>query len=188
MEAYLPEDCYSSTRPFSIEGICIHFISCINVDAANALDTQANCNLLFDLNRGTKDRMYYPMPDYPNRQWASYHDLIGRDGEERFLVPEDKLAYHAGMSNWRGKPSCNGWMYGIALIGHKTSMFTAEQYEALAQRCKALMDEYGFPIENIAGHEEVAPGRKYDPGIHNGNFNKERLLKRISELYSNDGQ
>ena len=179
MENYLPDFCYNTKTPIKINGIVIHYISAINVDPTNALDTQANWNLLFDLNRKAEDRLYYPMKEVPNRMFASYHSLIGRDGEERLCVPEANVAYHAGRSIWLGKPNCNYWMYGISLIGTKSSGFTDAQYNTLEKRCAALMKEYKFFIDNIVGHEQVSPGRKVDPGIATGNFDMARVIAAI---------
>jgi len=184
MEAWLPEFCYNPRVDIKIGGITIHYISAINVDQSNAMSAQACINLLLDLNQTKDHRLFYPMctGSSQNRVYASYHSLIDRDGREYLLVPEDKKAYHAGVSSWKGRPNCNDWQYGTALIGHKTSMFTQAQYMQLAKKSKALMDAYDFGIDMIAGHEEVSPGRKYDPGMHNGNFNKGKLIELIEEL------
>lgn len=176
MENYLTDNCYNNNTDIKINGVTLHYISAIYIDPKNALDMQTNWNLLFDLNRDKSDRLYYPMKTLPKRIYASYHSLIGRDGSEWLLVPEGKKAYHAGSSSWNGVPNCNMWMYGIGMIGTKETGFTEEQYEAVAKRCAALMKEYGFPEENIAGHEQVSPGRKYDPGIATGNFNLTKFM------------
>jgi AmpD protein len=180
MEAYLPENCYNKNTEIKINGVTIHSISVINVDEANSLDIQSAWNLLFDLNVSKEQRQWYRGAAGSGRVYASYHSLIGRGGEDWILVPENLKAFHAGDSSWKGYANCNMWMYGIGLIGHKTSGFTDEQYSTTAMKCARLMKEYGFPIENIAGHEEISPDRKVDPGIKTGNFDMDRLTREIS--------
>ena len=179
MEVYLPEHCYNQNTEIKIDGITLHYISAINVDQANALDTQAVWNLLLDLNFTRENRLYYPMRTMPGRAYASYHSIIGRDGEEWLTVPADKKAYHAGASSWEGRSNCNMWMYGMGIIGTKDSGFTDEQYRRIGKSCAALMKEYDFPVERIAGHEQVSPGRKKDPGIATGNFDLTKLYLEI---------
>jgi AmpD protein len=71
-------------------------------------------------------------------------------------------AWHAGVSSYRGRDHCNDDSIGIELEGQDHEVFEPEQYETLASLCSALMQHY--PIEHLAGHEHVAPGRKTDPG------------------------
>ena len=71
------------------------------------------------------------------------------------LVDFDKEAYHAGASRLNGRDSCNRWTLGIELIGTNTSGFTREQYQATAELVVDLEAEYGFPRENVAGHDHV---------------------------------
>ena len=93
---------------------------------------------------------------------VSAHFVIRRGGElMQFVSCEDK-AWHAGVSSYRGREQCNDDSIGIELEGLEGSSFEPAQYETLAALCAALGQHY--PIEHVAGHEHIAPGRKQDPG------------------------
>lgn len=93
---------------------------------------------------------------------VSSHFLIQRDGEIIQFVPCSKRAWHAGESNWRGRCRCNDFSIGIELEGSDDGLFDDAQYERLAELTRALQAKY--PIADIAGHSDIAPGRKTDPG------------------------
>ncbi|MGE5385551.1 MAG: 1,6-anhydro-N-acetylmuramyl-L-alanine amidase AmpD [Betaproteobacteria bacterium] len=97
-------------------------------------------------------------------QKVSAHFLIRRDGEAVQFVSCDDRAWHAGASRWCGRENCNDYSVGIELEGCDTQPFTPAQYERLWFLLAALGRRY--PIVAVAGHEEVAPGRKTDPGPH----------------------
>lgn len=93
---------------------------------------------------------------------VSAHFLIRRDGELLQFVPCTSRAWHAGESAWRGHPRCNDFSVGIELEGADDVAYTAAQYRMLARLVRALRARY--PIGDIVGHSDVAPGRKTDPG------------------------
>jgi N-acetyl-anhydromuramoyl-L-alanine amidase len=93
---------------------------------------------------------------------VSAHFLIRRDGTLIQFVACDERAWHAGRSLWRGRANCNDWSIGIELEGLEGLGFEATQYVALARLLRALAAR--FPIDEVVGHEHVAPGRKGDPG------------------------
>lgn len=93
---------------------------------------------------------------------VSAHFLIRRGGELLQFVSCDDRAWHAGLSAYRGREDCNNDSIGIELEGLEGGLFEPAQYETLSALCAALAQQY--PIEHIAGHEHVAPGRKKDPG------------------------
>jgi AmpD protein len=93
---------------------------------------------------------------------VSSHFLIRRDGALLQFVSCDNRAWHAGRSSWRGRANCNDDSIGIELEGLEGQTFEAAQYQALARLCQQLARHY--PIAHVAGHEHVAPGRKFDPG------------------------
>jgi N-acetyl-anhydromuramoyl-L-alanine amidase len=93
---------------------------------------------------------------------VSSHFLIRRDGELVQFVSCDERAWHAGRSSWRGRDNCNDDSIGIELEGLEGERFEAAQYQALLELCGELARRY--PIEHVAGHEHIAPGRKQDPG------------------------
>jgi AmpD protein len=93
---------------------------------------------------------------------VSSHFLIRRDGSVTQYVDCDKRAWHAGVSSWKGRERCNDFSIGIELEGSDDVPFTEHQYEKLAELTKALFARYG--TLDLAGHSDVAPGRKTDPG------------------------
>ena len=93
---------------------------------------------------------------------VSSHIYIRRDGALWQFVSGDARAWHAGASCHRGRPDCNDYSIGIELEGLEGGAFEAAQYECLARLCQDLRRHY--PIDAIAGHEHIAPGRKQDPG------------------------
>jgi len=96
---------------------------------------------------------------------VSAHILIRRDGALVQYVPFDRRAWHAGVSNYQGREACNDFSIGIELEGSVNSAFTDLQYERLAALIRALLLSYPqLSRERIAGHSDIAPGRKTDPG------------------------
>ena len=98
---------------------------------------------------------------------VSCHVLVRRDGELVQYVPFDKRAWHAGVSSFEGRESCNDFAIGIELEGCDEDHFEDIQYKRLAELIAALLAEYpGLSLERIMGHSDIAPGRKTDPGPH----------------------
>ncbi len=96
---------------------------------------------------------------------VSAHLLIRRDGELVQFVPFDRRAWHAGKSQHRGRENCNDFSIGIELEGTDTGPFEPAQYQALAQVIRTLLQAYPtLSRQQIAGHSDIAPGRKTDPG------------------------
>ena len=93
---------------------------------------------------------------------VSAHFYVRRQGELWQFVSCDDRAWHAGASHYRGRGDCNDDSIGIELEGLEGDPFEQPQYEALAALCAAIAQQY--PIQHIAGHEHIAPGRKKDPG------------------------
>lgn len=93
---------------------------------------------------------------------VSSHFFLRRDGALLQFVSADDRAWHAGASCWRGRSNCNDDSVGIELEGLEGELFEPAQYAVLATLCERIRQRY--PIEHIAGHEHIAPGRKQDPG------------------------
>ncbi len=93
---------------------------------------------------------------------VSAHFLIRRDGELVQFVGCNDRAWHAGESAWKGREHCNDFSIGIELEGTDDVPYAAAQYTMLARLIRALRRRY--PIADIVGHSDVAPGRKTDPG------------------------
>jgi len=96
---------------------------------------------------------------------VSAHLLITRAGEVIQFVPFDQRAWHAGKSCFRDRDNCNDFSIGIELEGTDTIAYTDAQYTALAEVTACLMAAYPkIARDNIVGHNDIAPGRKTDPG------------------------
>ena len=93
---------------------------------------------------------------------VSSHYLIRRDGSLTQYVPCEKRAWHAGASEWKGRERCNDFSIGVELEGSDDVPFAEPQYETLARLAKSLFARYG--TLELAGHSDIAPGRKTDPG------------------------
>lgn len=93
---------------------------------------------------------------------VSAHFFIRRDGRVIQFVPCDKRAWHAGVSTWGGRERCNDFSIGIELEGCDEQSFAAAQYQRLASLVGVLARR--FPVSDVVGHNDIAPGRKTDPG------------------------
>lgn len=94
---------------------------------------------------------------------VSAHFFVRRGGALVQCVSCDERAWHAGASHYRGRSNCNDDSIGIEIEGLEGDRFESAQYRVLSELCRAIADRY--PIRHIAGHEHVAPGRKFDPGL-----------------------
>ena len=99
---------------------------------------------------------------------VSAHYFISEAGEVVRLVPEDKRAWHAGRSFWRGHKDVNSASIGIELdhpghgLGYRE--FAEAQIEALLPLLHDMVRRHDIPRANVVGHSDVAPARKIDPG------------------------
>lgn len=102
------------------------------------------------------------------RARVSAHYLIEEDGTVWGLVDEDRRAWHAGESFWRGATDINSRSIGIELVnpGHEFGYrpFPPAQIEALIALAIDIIRRHGIPARNIVGHSDIAPRRKRDPG------------------------
>lgn len=95
---------------------------------------------------------------------VSAHVLILRTGEVLQFVNFNDRAWHAGRSSYLGKAECNDYSIGIELEGSDDQPFSDLQYQALSQVTHALRQAYPKISSHIAGHSDIAPQRKTDPG------------------------
>ncbi|MEQ5789012.1 N-acetylmuramoyl-L-alanine amidase [Erythrobacter sp. NFXS35] len=99
---------------------------------------------------------------------VSAHYCITEEGEVIRLVPEERRAWHAGQSFWRGLPDVNSASIGIELdhpghaLGYRS--FAEPQILALIPLLSRIVRRYNIPRANVVGHSCVAPMRKIDPG------------------------
>ena len=97
---------------------------------------------------------------------VSAHFVVGRDGRIVQLVPLARAAWHAGVSEWRGRPHVNNYSIGIEMEHFDGRQDWPEaQVQAVAALCRGLMQRYRIPVEHIVSHAEIARphGRKVDP-------------------------
>lgn len=99
---------------------------------------------------------------------VSAHYLIDEDGTVAALVPEEKRAWHAGVSYWQGRGDLNDVSIGIELVnpGHEWGYrpFPAPQRAALVGLARGLLQRWPIPPSRIVAHSDIAPARKEDPG------------------------
>ena len=99
---------------------------------------------------------------------VSCHYLIDKKGKIIQMVPENKIAWHAGKSMWKNFIDLNKKSIGIELVnkGHRFGYenFTVIQINSLIKLCKLLKRKYKIKTENFLGHSDIAPLRKIDPG------------------------
>ncbi len=94
---------------------------------------------------------------------VSAHFLIRRDGELLQFVSAFERAWHAGRSSWHGRANVNDFSLGIELEGLEGQPFEPAQYERLGTLLEAA--RAALPsLNEVVGHEHVAPDRKQDPG------------------------
>src|SRR5262245_12381113 len=107
----------------------------------------------------------HPFFETIQRLRVSTHVLIRRDGSQVQYVPLGLRAWHAGTSAWRGRSGCNDFSVVVELEGTDDLPYDDRQYEALADLVAGLQRAYPSLAEGwIAGHADIAPGRKTDPG------------------------
>ncbi len=99
---------------------------------------------------------------------VSSHYVVDEDGAVLRLVPEERLAFHAGISYWRGHSALNARSIGIEIVnpGHEWGYrdFPVLQLAALCDLCLAVLSRHPIPARNVVAHSDVAPDRKQDPG------------------------
>ena len=96
---------------------------------------------------------------------VSSHALIRRDGEVVQYVPFHRRAWHAGASSYQGRERCNDFSIGIELEGADETPYEPAQYRVLSELILQLCATYSsLSLSRIAGHNDIAPERKTDPG------------------------
>lgn len=97
--------------------------------------------------------------------WKSYgvspHYAIARDGTVYRLVEDQNIAYHAGVSEYKGRKNLNDVSIGIEMLNTESDQYTKAQYQAVRDLIAYLKSKH--PIKYVVGHDDIAPGRKTDP-------------------------
>ena len=106
---------------------------------------------------------------------VSAHYLIEEDGRIFQLVEEDRRAWHAGVSQWRGITNVNSASVGVEIVngGHNVPQsdgslppYPDVQINALIPLCKDIIARHSIKPQDVVGHSDIAPSRKEDPGEH----------------------
>ncbi len=99
---------------------------------------------------------------------VSSHYLVDEDGGVLRMVAEDRRAWHAGVSYWRGQRGLNDRSIGIEIVnpGHEWGYrdFPVLQLAAVCDLCLAIFSRHQIPQRNVVAHSDIAPDRKEDPG------------------------
>jgi N-acetylmuramoyl-L-alanine amidase len=99
---------------------------------------------------------------------VSCHYVVEEDGAVFRLVAEERRAWHAGISHWRGQTLLNGRSIGVEIVnpGHEWGYrpFPALQMAAVCDLCLGILARHPIPPRNVVAHSDVAPDRKEDPG------------------------
>jgi N-acetylmuramoyl-L-alanine amidase len=104
----------------------------------------------------------------PNEPRVSSHYMVEEDGRIFRLVPEERRAWHAGASYWKGQRNINGVSIGVEIVnpGHEFGYrpFPDAQIAAVIELIGDIRSRWQIGDDRIVGHADVAPGRKDDPG------------------------
>jgi N-acetylmuramoyl-L-alanine amidase len=99
---------------------------------------------------------------------VSSHYMVEEDGRIFRLVPEERRAWHAGVSYWKGERNINGVSIGVEIVnpGHEWGYrpFPDAQIAAVIALVADIRTRWQIPDDRIVGHSDVAPERKDDPG------------------------
>jgi N-acetylmuramoyl-L-alanine amidase len=99
---------------------------------------------------------------------VSAHYTVDEDGTVYAHVPEDRRAWHAGVSHWAGVTNVNARSIGIEIVnpGHEFGYreFPPAQIAAVIALCQGSLSRHPIPPGRVLGHSDVAPARKEDPG------------------------
>jgi len=96
---------------------------------------------------------------------VSSHYYIERQGRVIRFVADEKRAWHAGVSHFRGRDNCNDFSLGIELEGDDFNHFSEIQYQQLNGLLKLIkINHPAVMCDRIVGHSHIAPQRKSDPG------------------------
>jgi N-acetyl-anhydromuramyl-L-alanine amidase AmpD len=175
----LPFDCAKAEpRSLGVDTVVVHFISALHWDNVTAGDLAAIAGAGIVL-PATEPEARKFHPAYCRallvKARLSYHYPIDRDGSVIRLVSEDRVAWHAGVSRMPtdGREWVNSFSIGVSFIATHPDDdqavasgtipgFTTAQYHAFARLLADIRTRH--PVTAVVGHDEIAPGRKKDPG------------------------
>jgi N-acetylmuramoyl-L-alanine amidase len=146
----LPSETYHVNVRLDPKGIILHYISAINTAPSRMFDPDEIVKIFIELK-------------------VSAHYLVLRNGDIWQLVRDDRIAWHAGKSQYLDFMNLNSTFLGIEFIGGYDFDFTDEQYIEGANLVASLMQKYQIPTVMVKGHEDVSGPKvrtdyKTDPG------------------------
>ena len=124
--------------------------------------SQDSSQYIIDFFQNNLDSSIHPYFEEISSQKVSSHFLITRTGKLIQFVSLQNKAWHAGVSIFLGREKCNDFSIGIELEGDGDTPFEESQYQELASLMAKLAKIY--PHLQVAGHSDIAPDRKTDPG------------------------
>ncbi len=105
---------------------------------------------------------------------VSSHYLVGDNPPTIYqLVDDNRRAYQAGVSSWKGQTQLNAASIGIEIVnlgyqntpqGRTYFDFPVAQIDAVIALVKKIMAEHGIKPDRVLAHSDIAPQRKPDPG------------------------
>jgi len=94
---------------------------------------------------------------------VSYHCVIAADGTRCTLVPDNQVAWHAGVSSFRGRPDCNTFLLGLSFAGDTyATPLTDVQIASALEWLVPRWARHHWTLDWMTDHRQVAPGRKDD--------------------------
>ena len=94
---------------------------------------------------------------------VSYHLVVAPDGARARLVPEERVAWHAGRSAFRGREQCNAFLLGLAFAGDsRVAPLTEAQLESAIEWLRPRWHPRAWTLDWMTDHRQIAPGRKDD--------------------------
>jgi AmpD protein len=152
-------------RPFEADNVCNN-VDLLVIHNISLPPSQFNTSGIRDLFMGCLDPDAHPFYKEIEGLRVSAHCVIYRTGEVEQFVPFDKRAWHAGLSRFQGRSRCNDFSIGIELEGTDTLPYTDAQYHSLNALSEFIVNRYPrISLGRIVGHNDIAPGRKTDPGV-----------------------
>ena len=141
-------------------------VSLLVIHNINLPPGQFGGNYIEQFFTGELDANDHPYFAFIHEMKVSAHCLIRRDGEVVQFVSFLDRAWHAGLSSFAGRDKCNDYSIGIELEGSDFEAYSEEQYQALAELSRQIMQRYpDITPARITGHQYIAPSRKTDPGL-----------------------
>lgn len=99
---------------------------------------------------------------------VSVHYVVAEDGRVFRLLGEERVAYHAGLSQWRGRAAVNERSVGIEIVNRDGNRYPYPELQiaAVIELCHGILARHpGIGGGGVVGHSDIAPKRKIDPGI-----------------------